>query len=147
MECDIASLDTLQVAKDEQLTFGIFAQRAARLSKDTLLWLTMARDGFVLEGFGARASSGVDNMLPVSGSARGQLLPALHEEDAGVANLTGSFLRRAEALVKLWFVLFAVGEARRRGLCPADATAQVRTVDFWFVKAEHCDALLVGGVE
>lgn len=131
----------------KELTFGILAQRAARLSKDTLLWLTMAWDRFVLEGFGAGTGSGVDNVLPVSGSARGQLLPAFHEEDASIANLTRSFLRGAEALVKLWLVLFAVSEARRRWLCPADAAAQVRAVDFWFVKAEHCDALLVGEVE
>lgn len=133
--------------KEEKLTFGVLAQRAASLRKDTLLRLTMARDGFVFEGFGARTSTSVDNVLPVSGSARGQLLPAFYEENASIANLTGSFLRRAEAFVKLWLVLFTVGETRRRGLCPANAAAQVGAIDFWFVKAEHCDVLLVGGVE
>lgn len=138
---------TLYRCIKKELTFGILAQRAARFGKDTLLWLTMAWDGFVLEGFSAGTGSSVDNVLPVSGSARGQFLPAFHEEDAGIANFTRSLFRCAEALVKLWLVLFAVSEARRRWLCSADAATQVRAVDFWFVKAEHCDALLVGGVE
>lgn len=78
-------------------------------------------------------------MLPVSGGARGQLLPAFHEENARIADFAGSFLCSAKTLFELWLVLFAVGEARRGGFSPANAASHMGAVDFWLVKAEHCD--------
>ena len=71
----------------------------------------------------SRSGSGVHNVAPVPLGVLGKLLPALDEEDAGVADLALPLLLQLEAGAELSLVLGAVSEPRAARLGLADAAA------------------------
>ena len=76
-------------------------------------------------------------MLPVAQRVLGQLLPALDEQHAGVADLAVTLLVDVEALLEVGLVARAVGEARTGRLGAADAAARQTAVRLRLVEAKH----------
>ena len=76
--------------------------------------------------FDSRPSPGVDNVGPMPIRVDGQLLVALHKQDARIADLSGPSRAgggESEASLEEVFVLVARREPRAARLRPADAAA------------------------
>lgn len=76
-------------------------------------------------------------MMPVSGGARRQLLPALNEQHTSIADLPLADLVNLEAFVKVALVTLAIREAGTGGFGAANAAALQTAVDFRLVETEH----------
>lgn len=90
-------------------------------------------------GLHARPSFCVNYVIPVLLGPCWEFFPSLHQEDAGVTDVTATHLNQPEAALEVHLVAFAVGEAGAGGLGSADAAAVDAPVHLRLVEVEHLD--------
>lgn len=76
-------------------------------------------------------------MLPVFWASRRQFLPALHEENTGIADFSLSFLIQLKATTKQHFIFWRRRESRTGGLSAANAAAQTGSEDARSMRSKH----------